>query len=76
METSTASEMWQMWKLYTSLLEFYNNRPLKGADNQRNCQLSSWGKEWSLGLEGFLPGGSAATNLPALQGSSVQSLGG
>ena len=40
--------------------------------NQRNCQLSSRGKEWSLGLEGF-PGGSAATNLPAAQETRVSS---
>ena len=40
--------------------------------NQRNCQLSSRGKEWSLGLEGF-PGGSAATNLPAAQETWVSS---
>ena len=75
-ETNTTGEMWHMWKLHTSLLEFYKQlSTLKCSDNQRNCQLSSRGKEWSLGLEGF-PGGSAAMNLPALQVTLVQSLGG
>lgn len=40
--------------------------------SQRSCQLSSRGKEWSLGLEGF-PGGSAAMNLPAAQETRVSS---
>lgn len=63
-ETNTTGEMWQKWKLYTSLLEQLST--VKCADSQRNCQLSSRGKEWSLGLEGF-PGGSAAMTLPAVQ---------